>query len=60
MKVDLLLYLPKAETPILIQGAIIRWSGAHGIGIQFQFLTSPNQEQLTHTIRQLQTTAGHS
>jgi hypothetical protein len=59
MKVDLLLYLPKTETPILIQGAVIRWSGAHGIGIQFQSLTSPNQERLTHTIRQLETTAGH-
>ena len=35
MKVDLLLYLPKAETPILIQGAVIRWSGAHGMGISF-------------------------
>jgi hypothetical protein len=60
MKVDLLLYLPKAEAPILIQGAVIRWSGAHGIGIQFQSLTSPNQERLTRTIRQLETTAGHS
>jgi hypothetical protein len=25
----------QGETPILIQGAVIRWSGAHGIGIQF-------------------------
>jgi alkanesulfonate monooxygenase SsuD/methylene tetrahydromethanopterin reductase-like flavin-dependent oxidoreductase (luciferase family) len=60
MKVDLLLYLPKTEIPILIQGAVVRWSGAHGIGIQFQSLSSPNQERLTHTIRQLETTAGHS
>ena len=59
MKVDLLLYLPKTEIPILIQGAVVRWSGAHGIGIQFQSLTSPNQERLTHTIRQLETSAGH-
>ncbi len=60
MKVDLLLYLPEAESPLLIQGAVIRWSGAHGIGIQFQSLTSPNQERLTRTILQLETTRGHS
>ena len=59
MKVDLLLYLSKAEIPILIQGAVVRWSGAHGIGIQFQSLTTPNQERLARTIRQLETTANH-
>lgn len=41
----------QGETPILIQGAVIRWSGAHGIGIQFQSLTSPNQERLTRIDR---------
>lgn len=60
MKVDLLLYIPEADTPILIQGAVIRWSGAHGIGIEFQSLTSPHQERLEGTIRQLETAAGHS
>ena len=48
------------ETPILIQGAIVRWSGTHGIGIEFQSLVSPHQERLNNTIQQLETTAGHS
>jgi hypothetical protein len=60
MQVDLLLYLTEAEIPILIQGAVVRWSGAHGIGIQFQSLASPHQEQLASTLRQLEATAGHS
>ena len=60
MKVDLLLYIHDGETPILIQGAVVRWSGRHGIGIEFRSLTSPHQERLNHTIQRLETTAGHS
>jgi len=60
MKVDLLLYIPENETPILIQGAIVRWSGTHGIGIEFQSLASPHQERLNTTIQQLEATAGHA
>ena len=60
MKVDLLLYIHEEETPILIQGAIVRWSGPHGIGIEFQSLASPHQERLNNTIQQLETTASHS
>jgi PilZ domain len=60
MKVDLLLFLPEEEIPILIQGAVVRWSSAHGIGIQFQSLASPHQERLASTLRQLEATAGHS
>jgi hypothetical protein len=60
MKVDLLLYIPEDKTPILIQGAIVRWSGAQGIGIEFQSLASPHRERLDSTLQRLETTAGHS
>jgi len=60
MKVDLLLYIPEDKTPILIQGAVVRWSGTHGIGIEFQSLASPNQERLNSTLQRLETIAGHS
>jgi len=60
MKVDLLLYISENKTPILIQGAVVRWSGAKGIGIEFQSLASPHQERLASTLRQLESTAGHS
>ena len=60
MEVDLLLYLHDADQPILIQGAVVRWSGAHGIGIEFQSIPSPHQERLNHTIRRLAATAGRN
>ena len=60
MKVDLLLYFHEDKTPILIQGAVVRWSGTHGIGIEFQSLASPNQERLNSTLQRLETIAGHS
>ena len=60
MRVDLLLYIPEDETPILIQGAVVRWSGAHGIGIEFPSLTSPHQKRLDGTLQRLEATAGHS
>jgi len=60
MKVDLLLYIREDKTPILIQGAVVRWSGAHGIGIEFQSLASPHQERLDCTLRQLEATAAYS
>ncbi len=60
MKVDLLLFIPEDKTPILIQGAVVRWSGTHGIGIEFQSLASPHQERLDCTLRHLEGRAGHS
>ena len=60
MHVDLLLYIHEAGTPILIQGAVVRWSGTHGTGIEFRSLASPHQERLENTIQQLESTVGHS
>ena len=60
MKVDLLLYVPGDETPILIEHAVVRWCSAHGIGIEFQLVASPHQERLHHTLRRLETKVGHS
>jgi hypothetical protein len=59
MKVDLLLYVSEEATPILIQGAVVRWSGAHGIGIQFQSIASPHQERLDSTLQRLEASASH-
>lgn len=57
MKVDLLLHLPQNEASIIIQGAIVRWSGSRGIGIEFPSLASPHQELLEGAIRRLEATA---
>lgn len=54
MTVDLLLTLPNSKTPIVIQGAIVRWSGSQEIGIEFPPLASPHQELLEGVIQQLE------
>ena len=54
MKVDLQLYLPHSQTPMLIRDAVVRWAGSQGIGIEFPPLTSPHQQQLEGTIQQLE------
>jgi hypothetical protein len=60
MRVDLLLYLSEEAIPILIQGAVVRWSGANGIGIEFQSLASLHQKRLDSTIQRLEAATGHS
>ena len=60
MKVDLLLFIHEDKTPILIQNAVVRWSGRHGIGIEFQSLALPHQERLNNTLQKLETAAGQS
>lgn len=59
MKVDLQLIFPGSQTPILIQGAVVRWAGAHGIGIEFLSLASPDERQLEGTLRLLAAKAVH-
>lgn len=58
MRVDLLLYVPEEATPILVRNAVVRWSGAQGIGIEFESLAASHQEQLNSVIQRLETTVG--
>ena len=60
MKVDLLLYVPEDETPILIEHAVVRWCGSHGIGIEFQSIAAAHQERLDRSLRRLETKIGHA
>lgn len=57
MEVDLFLYVPGEEIPLLIQRATVRWTGRHGIGIEFQPLAFPHQERLDTVLRQLESAA---
>lgn len=54
MEVDLMLYVPGDEIPLLFKRATVRWSGKQGIGIEFQPLASPHQERLDTLLRQLE------
>src|SRR5262245_24662689 len=53
MSVDLLLFPPGEEMPIVILDARVRWSGAEGIGIQFQAVADHHQETLDLLINKL-------
>lgn len=52
MTIDLLLYVPGEDVPLLIQQAMVRWSSGHGIGIEFPSLAFPHQERLDTVVRQ--------
>lgn len=54
MIVDLLLYVPGEEIPLLIQRATVRWASTLGIGIEFQPLVSHHQERLDMVLRRLE------
>lgn len=57
MRVDLHLNLPDLPTPLHIRGAIVRWAGSQGIGIEFPPLPSPSEQQLEEIIRRLESRA---
>ena len=59
MHVDLLLYVPGEEIPLLIKRATVRWSGAQGIGLEFQPLAQPHQQRLDTALRQLERTVNN-
>jgi hypothetical protein len=57
MKVDLQLNLPDLSAPLHIRGAVVRWVGSQGIGIEFPSLPFPDEEQLEGIIRRLEARA---
>lgn len=56
MMVDLWLYVPGEDVPLLIQQAMVRWSGTQGIGLEFQSLASHHQRRLDLVVRRLEVT----
>lgn len=59
MSVDLMLYVPGDDIPLLIQKAMVRWSGTQGIGLEFQPLASPHQARLDTVLLQLERTTNN-
>ena len=54
MIVDLLLYVPGEEIPLLIQRATVRWASTLGIGIEFQPLIPHHQERLDMVLQRVE------
>lgn len=60
MQIELLLQIPDEATPIAITNAAVRWTGSHGIGLEFLTIAPQNQERLNRIIEQLSTKVGHA
>ena len=53
MQLEVSLQLPGEAAPIIITNAAVRWTGSHGIGIEFLTIAPPQLERLTHLITKL-------
>lgn len=53
MQLEVSLQLPGEVTPITITNAAVRWTGSHGIGIEFLTIAPPQLERLTQLITKL-------
>lgn len=60
MQLELLLRLPGEATPITISNATVRWTGTHGIGVEFLAVAPPHQERLNRVVEQLSARAGQA
>lgn len=60
MQIEMLLQLPGEATPIAISNAAVRWTGSHGIGVEFLTVAPPQQERLNHIVEQLSAKVGHA
>jgi len=60
MQLELLLKLPGEATPITISNATVRWTGSHGIGMEFLTVAPPHQERLNRVVEQLSAKVGQA
>ncbi len=60
MQLELLLQLPSETTPITISNATVRWTGFHGIGVEFLTVAPTHQERLNRIVEELSAKVGHA
>jgi hypothetical protein len=60
MQLEIHLQLPGEATPITVTNAAVRWTGSHGIGVEFLTITPPQQERLNRIVEQLSTKPRHN
>jgi len=58
MQIAVQLHIPDEPQPILIDNAVVRWSGSAGIGLEFLTVAPPHQDRLNRMIEQLQPKTG--
>ena len=57
MQLEIQIQPPNESTPITISNAAVRWTGIHGIGIEFLTLAPTEQERLNRVLSQFAATA---
>ncbi|MGQ0666597.1 MAG: PilZ domain-containing protein [Nitrospiraceae bacterium] len=60
MQIELRIELPGESLPITISNAAVRWTGSHGIGVEFLTVGAPHQERLSRVIDQLSAEVGRA
>ena len=60
MRVEILLELPGETTSIHINNATVRWTGSHGIGVEFLSMAPPEQERLKRVVEQASVPSGQA
>lgn len=58
MQLELQLEPSGETTPITITNAAVRWTGLHGIGIEFLTVSPPDQARLNRVLEQLAAKVG--
>ncbi len=58
MQLELVLQPPGEPTPLTISNAAVRWTGSHGIGVEFLTITPSEQERLDRLLKKLSAGAG--
>lgn len=53
MQLELHLQPPGDPKPIMISNAAVRWTGLHGIGLEFLTVSPSEQERLNQMLKQL-------
>jgi len=59
MQVELQFQPPGEATPITINNATVRWTGSHGIGLEFLTMALPDQQRLNQALERLSAKAGN-
>lgn len=60
MQLELHVQIPGEATPIMVAKAAVRWTGSHGIGVEFLSVAPPQQERLNRVVDQLSAQAGRA
>ena len=60
MQLEIIIELPGEATPIMISNAAVRWTGSHGIGVEFLTIAPPHQERLNRVVEHLSAKVGHT